>query len=151
MDGKKVENEVRQFCDAWQGLNTIYEDYARSQNIPYTNLYILSLLIRMENCTQKMICERSLLPKQTVNTIITYFYKSGMVELHELPEDRRAKSIHLTEKGRKYAMQVVPHIHQAEIKAMEKLTDEQRASLLAGMKIYCEAFRKEMLPGKQEE
>lgn len=148
MVDEKIENEIRQFCDAWQRLNMIYEDYARSQNIPYTNLYILSQLARMENCTQKMICERTLIPKQTVNTIITYFYKSQMVELREVPEDRRSKSIHLTQKGREYAEKVIPHIHQAEVMAMEKLSNKQREALLEAMKIYCAAFGEAMLEGK---
>ena len=148
MPETRMEKEVQQFCDAWQGLNTIYEDYARTQEMPYTNLYILNLLTRLENCTQKMICERALLPKQTVNTVITRFYKSGWVELRELPVDRRTKSIHLTSSGGEYANKVILHIRQAELRAMEKLTNEQRASLLNGMRIYCEAFREEMLSGK---
>lgn len=86
---KEMESDVRQFCNAWQSLNRIYEDYARTVDIPYTSLYILSMITQTENCTQKIICERTLLPKQTVNTVITGFYKNSLVELRELPEDRR--------------------------------------------------------------
>lgn len=144
MEDRKLENDVQQFCSAWQGLNATYEDYARRQDIPYTNLYILNILSKTKNCTQKMICEHTLLPKQTVNTIITCFYKAGFIELRELPEDRRTKTIHLTVEGQVYADKVIPHIHEAELAAMEKLTEEQRQSFLAGMKIYCETFRQEM-------
>jgi Transcriptional regulators len=148
MPSEKIVQDVQQFCDLWQGLNTIYEDYARTQEMPYTNLYILNLLTRIENCTQKIICERTLLPKQTVNTVITCFYKNGWVELREIPEDRRIKSIHLTSDGLAYAGKVIPPIREAEIRAMERLTEEQRVSLLHGMGIYCEAFREEMFSGK---
>lgn len=144
MTDKRVENEVQEFCDAWQGLNGVYEDYARKNEIPYTNLFILNILSKTENCTQKMICERTLLPRQTVNTIITYFYKAGMVELRELPEDRRVKSVHLTKKGQAYTDKVMPQIHEAELAAMEALTEEQRQALLIGMRIYCETFRREL-------
>lgn len=142
-----TNTEVRNFCDLWQGLNLIYEEYARSVNIPYTTLYILSLLTRTDHCdeiTQKFICERTFLPRQTVNTIITGFYKNGLVELRELPQDRRTKSIHLTQSGQEYADKVIPHIFDAEKRAMEKLTEEQRTALLNGMKAYCNSFREEM-------
>ena len=95
----QIEDQVRQFCDAWQGLNVIYEDYARSVNVPYTALQILTLITQQDGCTQKDICKKTFLPRQTVNTVITGFYKNGWVTLRELPEDRRVKSIHLTQAG----------------------------------------------------
>ncbi len=143
-----IEEQVRRFCDAWQELNMIYEDYARSIDVPYTSLYILSMISTTEGCTQKMICEKTFLPRQTVNTVITGFYKKHWVTLQELPEDRRTKTIHLTDAGRKFAMQVIPQIQKAELQAMEKLTEEQRNSLLEGIRIYREAFRAAMLPDK---
>lgn len=143
--GKEVEQDIKQFCDAWQGINMVYEDYARSIDIPYTSLCILSMLTQTENCTQKLICELTLLPKQTVNTIITGFYKSHFIELRELPEDRRTKTIHLTREGQEYADRVIPHIRAAEKKAMERLSDEQRQALLEGIEIYSRVFREEMM------
>lgn len=141
------EEQVRQFCDAWQELNMIYEDYARSIDVPYTTLYILSLITRIDGCTQKTICEKTFLPRQTVNTIITGFYKKNWIILRELPEDRRTKTIHLTETGKEYAGKIIPQIWKAELEAMEKLTEEQRAALLEGIRIYRDAFRTAILPG----
>lgn len=57
--------------------------------------------------------------------------KSGYIELRELPENRRIKTIHLTEKGQEYADSLIPHIHQADCKAMSALTEEQQAYTLA--------------------
>lgn len=142
-----LEEQVRQFCDAWQELNMIYEDYARSIDVPYTTLYILSLITRIDGCTQKTICEKTFLPRQTVNTIITGFYKKNWIILRELPEDRRTKTIHLTETGKEYAGKIIPQIWKAELEAMEKLTEEQRAALLEGIRIYRDAFRTAILPG----
>ena len=144
-----IEDQVRQFCDAWQELNMIYEDYARSIDVPYTSLYILSLISRIEGCTQKTICEKTFLPRQTVNTIITGFYKKKWITLQELPEDRRIKTIHLTEAGKDYAEGIIPHIWKAELEAMEKLTEGQRKALLEGIRIYRDAFRTAMLSGEK--
>lgn len=143
-----IEEQARRFCDAWQDLTMVYEDYARSVDVPYTSLYILSLIARVDGCTQKVICDKTFLPRQTVNTVVTGFYKKGLVALREFPGDRRMKTIHLTKAGEAYAARVIPRIHEAELAAMEALTSEQRESLLEGIRIYRDAFREAMLLGE---
>lgn len=140
-----IDFKTKAFCNAWQSLDMIYEDYARKVGISYNSLYILNAILQTENCTQKLICERTLLPKQTVNNVVTGFYKDGYVELREFPENRRIKTIHLTKQGRAYADSVIPHIHQAEQIAMETLTEEQQDTLLRLMDVYVSVFRREML------
>lgn len=140
-----VEEKTRAFCNAWQSISMIYEDYARKSGISYNSLYILNAIQQIKDCTQKQICEKTLLPKQTVNNVVTAFYKNGYIELREFPENRRIKTIHLTEKGRQYADELIPHIHQADKVAMEVLTEEEQDTLLSLMDTYVSAFRKEML------
>lgn len=105
----------------------------------------MNIITDSEECTQKLICEQTFLPKQTVNAVITGFYKKGLVELHELPSDRRNKTIHLTEKGVAYAEQIIPQIREAEYAAFESLTIEQRTRLMEGMRLYTKYFRDAML------
>lgn len=140
-----IESKTRIFCNAWQSISIIYEDYARKAGISYNSLYILNAILYTENCTQKLICEKTLLPKQTVNNVITSFLKNGYIELREFPENRRIKTIHLTEKGMEYAKTLIPHIHEADCKAMRALSEEQQDMLLELMDIYVSTFRKEML------
>lgn len=140
-----IEDKTRAFCNAWQSISVIYEDYARKVGISYNSLYILNAIQETVNCTQKQICEKTLLPKQTVNNVVTAFYKSGYIELKELPENRRIKTIHLTEKGVQYANTFIPHIHKADKLAMESLTEEQQDMLIHLMDIYVSTFRREML------
>lgn len=148
MKAKEIENTVRQFSGEWQSITMTYNDYARTVGISYTSLQVLKYITGIENCTQKIICEMSFLPKQTVNTIITGFYKKGYVELRELPEDRRIKSIHLTEKGREYVATFSPHIEKAEYEAMEALSEEQRTMLLEGIRQYGKIFRERLFSDK---
>lgn len=140
-----TEEKARAFCNAWQSISIIYEDYARKSGISYNSLYILNAIQQIKGCTQKQICEKTLLPKQTVNNVVTAFYKSGYIELREFPENRRIKTIHLTEKGEQYAAELILHIHHADKVAMETLTEEQQDTLLSLMDTYVSAFRKEML------
>lgn len=140
-----IESKTRAFCSAWQSISTIYEDYARKSGVSYNSLYILNAILYTENCTQKQICEKTLLPKQTVNNVVTSFFKSGYIELREFSENRRIKTIHLTEKGMEYAHTLIPHIHKADCRAMETLTEKQQDTLLKLTNMYVSAFRKEML------
>lgn len=144
-DDTDAENKVKNFCIAWQTLGMIYEDYARKSGVSYNSLYILSAISQSESCTQKQICERTLLPKQTVNNIVTAFYRSGYIGFCELPENRRVKIIHLTDKGRAYADELLPRIHASNLKAMETLTEEQQNTLIHLTNQYVAAFRREML------
>lgn len=139
------EEKVKAFCNAWQSLNIIYEDYARKAGVSYNSLYILSAISQSESCTQKQICEKTLLPKQTVNNVITAFYKSGYIDLCELPENRRIKVIHLTDKGREYADTLIPKINEADIHAMNALSVKEQDTLIKLINKYAAAFRQEML------
>ena len=61
-------------------------------------LIILYEIYEIENCMQKKLCEYCFIPKQTVNAVVTSFYQNGWIMLEEMPQDRRNKTIHLTEK-----------------------------------------------------
>lgn len=148
MEYDLIKNQVRQFASSLQEMNMIYEEYAKSVNLPYTSLQILNLITEIKNCTQKKICEATFLPKQTVNTIITSFYKQGMIELREIPENRRAKTIHFTKVGKEFTDKIIPQIRKAECSAMDNLTLQQRNAFLEGMQIYCSTFRKIMESNK---
>lgn len=139
-----IDLKTKEFCGAWQSLEIIYEDYARKIGVSYNSLYILNTIFENENCTQKQICEKTLLPKQTVNNVISAFYKSGYIELCELPENRRIKTIKLTEKGEEYAKPLVMRIDKASHLAMEALSEEEQDKLLKLINKYVSTFKKEM-------
>ena len=139
-----IKEQINTFVSEWQAITMAYSDYARSIGINYTSLQVLKYITTIEGCTQKDICERSFLPKQTVNSIITGFYKKGFVELRELKEDRRTKSIHLTEAGQKYLDSFFPHIDESEYQAMASLSEKERENLIHCIHSYGEKFR-EML------
>lgn len=141
---REIEKEVEQFSNEWQSITMTYSDYARSKGISYTSLQILRYITHTTDCTQKSICKMSFLPKQTVNTIITGFYKKGYIELRELPEDRRTKTIHLTKKGQDYMDTFSPHIKKAECEAMQALSEEQRTMLIESIRLYGKVFREKI-------
>ena len=96
------------------------------------------------NRTQKILTEQCFLPKQTVNAVITSFYKKGWVELRELPEDRRNKTVQLTEAGRTAVEPILQRAQQSEQLAMSRLTEEERAVLLSATRRYVTECREAM-------
>lgn len=133
-----LKEQIKEYCKYLQDWNSAYEEYAKSVGLSYTNLMILDTIFKNENCTQKIISESLFLPKQSVNGAITYFYKKGFLKLEELPENRRMKTIHFTDAGKKYAEGILLKVRNAEYKAMEKLKKEEREALLKMTKSYIE-------------
>ena len=140
----ELQEQIRQYCSYLHEWNASYEDYARSVGLSYTSLNILSALYGMENCTQKMLCESCFLPKQTVNTTITAFYKKGWVRLEELPEDRRNKTIHFTPEGQAAADEIMQRVRESELKSMGALSESERLVLLSVTKRYVAGCKEAM-------
>lgn len=130
---------IQAYCACLHEWNAAYEDYAKSVDLNFTSLSILSALYETENCTQKMLCEQCFLPKQTVNTAVTAFYKKGWIRMQELPEDRRNKTIHFTEEGQREAERIMQKVRESERQAMGGLSKEEREQLLSLTRRYVTA------------
>lgn len=141
---KHVREKADTLNQQWHLLNKFYEEYAKSIGFTFSSLNVLCIIAKAEKCTQKMICERTYLPKQTVNNIITSFYKQELIYMVELPEDRRTKTIHLTDKGKKVASKVLPVISDTEEYAMSQFSEEEAEMLLNLLQRYVENCKKNM-------
>ena len=141
---QEIQEQIRQYCSYLQEWNASYEEYAKSVGLSYTTLSILSAIYENEECTQKFLCKQRFLPKQTVNTVIVSFNKKGWVRLEARPEDRRNKTIHLTDTGRAEAERILQKVRQSERQAMSELTDEERKVLLSATRRYVLGCKKAM-------
>lgn len=141
---KHVREKADMLNQQWHLLNKFYEEYAKSIGFTFSSLNVLCIISNVEQCTQKIICERTYLPKQTVNNIITSFYKQELIYMVELPEDRRTKTIHLTDKGIEVANKVLPVISDTEEYAMSQFSEEEATMLLNLLQRYVENCKKNM-------
>lgn len=139
-----ITKPIRAYCACLHEWNASYEDYAKSVGLNFTSLSILSALYETENCTQKMLCEQCFLPKQTVNTAVTTFYKKGWIQMRELPEDRRNKTIHFTAEGQCEAERILQKVHESEQAAMGGLSKEEQDMLLSLTRRYITACKNTM-------
>jgi DNA-binding MarR family transcriptional regulator len=142
----KTNEQVNEYCGLNRELNIQYDEYAKKIGMHYSSTLVLCIIYgHTENeCTQKTICNETFLPKQTVNAIVTALWKQGLLKLTELVEDRRLKTITLTESGQEYAERIVPKIKIAENKAMDSLTEGERTALLETTRKFITRFREYM-------
>lgn len=142
-----IRGQISQYCSLLHEWNASYEEYAKSRGLSYTGLSVLSSIYSKPDCTQKEIAEDCFLPKQTVNAVITSFWKKGWVKLTELPEDRRNKTVSFTEEGMVKAKEIMGRVHESEDAAMGRLTEEQRNTLLELTKSYILSCKEAMKNG----
>jgi DNA-binding MarR family transcriptional regulator len=139
MDKQDLSRQVAEYCSFRGKISNLYVDFAKEMGLSYFSMYVLYFIYTEgERCTQKTISEKTFLPKQTVNAIISAFLKQKMVELSETQDDRRTKFIRLTKSGKKFADKIIPKIINAELDAMGKMSVEQRAAFLETTRLYGE-------------
>lgn len=138
---KTYDEEV---CNKWLIMRGAYDNYAKSVGMNYTSMFILYAIWHQEDCTQKVICQKTFLPKQTVHSVITGFYKDGLVKLVEIPEDRRNKKIVLTSKGKAFADKIIPTLDNAEERVFAEMSERDRQDFIRLLEHYATALAGEI-------
>lgn len=143
MSNNELDNQVSEYYTTWRELITIYGDYAKTLGLSYSALQVLTAIYNNSDiCTQKNISQSTFLPKQTVNAIMTGFLRQGIIDLSEIESDRRTKAVHFTKIGEEYSEKIIPKIKNAQRKAMEDLSENQRAALVENTKLFVENLQK---------
>lgn len=88
------------------------------------------LFYAKDGLTQKEICERTFQSKQTVSLIIKNLLDNDYVTLSENADDKRNKTVRMTDAGCDYAEKPVRHITRAEDAAMSMFTPEEQKTLI---------------------
>lgn len=137
MDKLTVQECSKLLWELHISVSGFYNEYAKSVGLTLQSLKVLSILHREKTCTQKYITQVSYLPKQTVNAIIKGFNEQGIITNPVTADsDKRNKNIFLTEKGEKYADEIISRARSAEYRALEKLGEERRKSMVESIILY---------------
>lgn len=91
-----------------------------------------------------MICETTHLPKTTVHAIIAGLVKQGYVELREMADNRRQKSICFTDAGYAYAKPIMEHMSRSEMQAFEMLDETIMQIMISGIEEYQKNFNEKL-------
>ena len=128
--------------DLWFGTNAVYERWAKSHGLNNNLLLTLYLLKEFPNdCTQHLICEKLMLPKQTVNSILSGLEYKGFVEKIISPTDKRVKVLLSRSQAAAYADGLLQKMDDFEERALRNMTDAQRNALLEGGFAWMKALR----------
>ena len=129
--------------EQFQNMDNAYEAYAKSKGLTYLSLMVLDEIYALgDGCTQKQISEDTHYPKQSINLVVKSFLEDGIVELRELPENRKNKGITLTEKGRQLCDEVIVPLLRQEEAVMLEMGEKESADLLRLVELYGNAYCK---------
>lgn len=152
----EIRNAVKSYYDVFFGISMIYEKLAKAHGLTSSALFVLQIIYEQSDaCTQRQICEKLLSPKQTVNAILNVFEKNGYVERKTARDDRRNKSIRLTEAGREYAATIMEDLFYLEEGTfssmapamMHAMVDGERAFLAQFTRMWESLEQKKFRPG----
>lgn len=113
--------ELSRYYSLWRECNAMYELWAKRHGLSLNSLLILYSFYEDEICTQKQICRKWLIPKQTVNSVLKDFEKQELLKLIPDPLDKRNKQISLTAKGRAYTEAIISGLREHELRVMEQM------------------------------
>lgn len=140
---KNIMEQIRQMNYAVNSTVSAYTIWAKKRGLSYNSLIMLYYLEENERCTQTQICEAMQLPKSTVHSILQDFIQKGYMELEAKSENKKEKSICLTDKGKKFVRAVLEELHAMEARAMEKLGKGCEQFIRTNI-MFCEIFSREL-------
>ena len=130
------------YYDFWFGVNEAYEQWAKKWGLTSNTLFVLyAIHERPQECTQRYICERLLLPKQTINTILAGLEKKGLIFREIALTDKRNKLVRLTGAGEQYTKILLKALAEAEGAALEAMSLEQRQAFITTSDLFLQQLR----------
>lgn len=135
--------QLNRYYSVWQEYNYVYEEWAKAHGMSVNSLLVLSAIHEGGNdCTQRKISQRWMIPKQTINMILKEFERKGLVELLPMQEDKRNKLIQFTPAGDEYADGIISRLRKVELYVIEKMGIERMKLLNDNMALFVELFSK---------
>ena len=83
-----------------------------------------------KGCAPSILAERAGITRASVSVMIRNLQTEGLVSLVSDDEDRRAKCVRLTKKGRAFLDEVLPEHYLRITKLMGRLTEDEQKTLI---------------------
>ncbi len=143
MSNNVFMEQLNKHYDIWLEYNNVYAEWAKAHGLSVNSLLVLCAIDDGgDNCTQKKISQRWLIPKQTINMVFKDFERKGFVELYPLPEDKRNKIIRFTKAGKEYADTIITKLRKVELSVIEEIGVERMQQLNENMALFTKLFNK---------
>ena len=143
-----IRRQMTEYNRLFKEEDGLYREVSRRLDLPETELWILYLLRLEGSCTQRELRERMVQARQSVNTALKAMERKGVITMAPAEEDRRSRTIRLTERGEALAAKAADPILAVEAAAMASLTARERETLLGLWGKYVAELAKGLGGGK---
>lgn len=140
----KVNPKIDSINSALGRTRGLYGVWAQRHGIKQHLLTVYYILHVEGPITQKRICEKYSLPKQTVNNMINQLKLKGEIMLEADNPDKREKRIMLTQSGAERTRAIIVPLLAIEEATLKQMGDKLIDQLILGLDAYADAFSVEM-------
>ena len=107
----------------------VYSAWSSTHGISYHEMLVLYTIREYGYCTQKLICDSYILPKQTIHNTISAMRENGTLVYDVEKSKGREKAFVLSEKGEAYAAELLRSLDTIEDRALAELGKEKLRTL----------------------
>ncbi len=111
-------NEINQAIIQFRG---IYSVWSFAHRISYNEMLVLYTLRDQGYCTQKQICDRYMLPRQTIHHVVSEMRGRKLLQYSREHSSGREKAFVLSKEGEAYAAPSLASLDEIESGALERL------------------------------
>jgi DNA-binding MarR family transcriptional regulator len=138
----QLTQTIRQFMDfAMHHSMREHSHFAKMNSISIPQLGILMQLHYHRDCGISDIGERFDITSAAASQLADKLVQSGLIQRMEDPNDRRAKLLNLTDKGRQLIQHGIQERYRWVDRLAAKLTAEERAKVDEALEILTQAAR----------
>ena len=134
--------DVARMNDLEKSINALYDQVGAASGLSDSSFDILyALALYGDGCSQRNLCERCWIGKQTIHSAIGRLVERGMLSVE--PGRGRATRVVLTEAGKALVARKVHPILEAESRALARFSPEERAATEGMLTRYRDALAEE--------
>ncbi|MCH1983991.1 MarR family transcriptional regulator [Ruminococcus sp. OA3] len=135
--------QLSRYYTSWREANFVYEEWSKAHGLSFNSVMVLYSLYEEEGiCTQKIISQKWVIPKQTVNMILKDFEKRRLIELVPMPSDKRNKLIKPTPAGKEYANKIISELRHLELFVIKTMGADRMKRMSDDLTLFTDLFRK---------
>ncbi|SMO45519.1 MarR family winged helix-turn-helix transcriptional regulator [Fodinibius sediminis] len=127
----KTLNAFIKLMRASESINNRLNRHLVEQDLTLSQFGVLEALLHLGPLNQKALGEKLLKSGGNITLVVDNLEKSGWVERHQNPEDRRSMLIHLTEEGEKLISSYFPQHVENIMAEFAPLSNEELDQLAA--------------------
>jgi DNA-binding MarR family transcriptional regulator len=122
---------------SWRAWNLL----AKSSGLSMPQFSILMKLYHRGNCAVGDISERFDITNAAASQLVDKLVQGGLIQRAEDPQDRRAKLLNITDKGREIIQQGIEERYRWVDELAGKLTSEERTKVAEALQIMTRAAK----------